>query len=130
MQDAGRYAQSCTRRPAPRMDVLNSPTPPHAYHSHTHILTLTHTHIQVKGSGRFLALCSLRPATVVFDGTPLSDFSHRLTDDGVPYLEIQLPEGYTGASRPLVVRWDKDSRAAAAAESGSGLGRPNGGDMP
>ena len=94
--------------------------------------TRMHSHVkniytQVKGSGRFLALCSLRPAAIIFDGAPLSDFSHRVTDDGIPYLEIQLPGGYTGTPRPLVVRWDKESRAAA--ESGGGSGRRNGSDM-
>eukprot|EP00752_Nemacystus_decipiens_P017232 g15436.t1 len=74
--------------------------------------------LMVKGSGRFLALCSHRPAAVVFDGVPLNDFSHRLTDEGVPYLEIQLPWGYTGTPRSLVVRWDKDSRAESGVLGG------------
>lgn len=93
--------------------------------------------MQVKGSGRFLALCSLRPAAVLFDGAPLHGYSHRQTDEGVPFLEIDLPGGYAGKPRPLVVRWDKDSRAGGGGGGGgggdvggaggaSGLGRPNG----
>lgn len=67
----------------------------------------------MKGSGRFLALCSLRPAAVLFDGKQL-EFSHGENSDGVPYLLLDLPEGYTGQPRPLIVRWDKNSRGAAA----------------
>lgn len=68
----------------------------------------------MRGHGRFLALCSLPPAAVLFDGKVL-EFSHGENGEGVPYLEVVLPGGYTGAPRQLVVRWDKESRAAAAA---------------
>lgn len=88
---------------------------------------------QMKGSGRFLALCSLRPSAVLFDGKPL-EFSHGQTSEGVPFLEAELPGGYTGDPRPLVVQWDKDSRASVGGGV-NGLGRPNGSgssssDMP
>lgn len=111
-----------TPRPA-RMDVLLCSKLVRA-----HTSPLSHT--QVKGSGRFLALCSLRPAAVIFDGAPLNDFSHRQTNEGVPFLEMELPRGYTGTPRPLVVRWDKDSRAHDGSGGASGLGRLNGSERP
>ncbi|CAM9742069.1 unnamed protein product, partial [Ectocarpus sp. 12 AP-2014] len=78
----------------------------------------------VKGSGRFLALCSLRPAAVLFDGKSVP-FSHSRDSEGVPSLELALPTGYTGKPRSLVVQWDKDSRLAS--DSGvNGSGRPHG----
>ncbi|CAN0219454.1 unnamed protein product [Laminaria digitata] len=70
----------------------------------------TAVEVMVKGNGRFLAVCSLRPAAVLFDGKIL-EFSHGKTNEGVPYLELDLPKGYTGTPRRLAIHWDADSRA-------------------
>lgn len=74
-------------------------------------------HCQVKGSGRFLALCSLRPTAVLFDGEPI-DYTHGQTPEGVLFVEVVLPQGYNGVPRRLVVQWDEASTAGGIANGG------------
>lgn len=76
----------------------------------------------MKGSGRFLALCSVRPTAVLFDGKPI-DFSHGEAHDGVPFLEAGLPKGYTGETRSLVVQWEREGGGGV---NGQHQGRING----
>ncbi|CAM9277558.1 unnamed protein product, partial [Chrysoparadoxa australica] len=58
----------------------------------------------VKGSGRFLAVCSEKPAFVTLDGLPVPSKIGK-TRNGIGYLEVILPTPYLGASRLLEVLW-------------------------
>lgn len=76
-----------------------------------------HPCVQVKGTGRFLAFCSLRPAAVLFDGQPI-EFLHGQSRTGVPFLEVALPIGYSGEPRRLVVQWNSESRVGGVSWAG------------
>lgn len=80
---------------------------------------------QVKGSGRFLAFCSVRPTAVLLDGKPVV-YSFGRQGGAAQSLEVMLPHGYAGVPRQLSVRWEPEADAAAgsggAAEDLEGVG--------
>ncbi|CAM9768911.1 unnamed protein product [Sphacelaria rigidula] len=78
--------------------------------------------MMVKGSGRFMVHCSLRPTAVLFEGAPI-EFTHgEHAETGVSALEVVLPRGFTGVPRQLLVQWGEASpRAGIMAGSPTGV---------